>query len=200
MSNSVYEAKYQNTVIFTLRGPLNKTLKNKLKNKSSKILNDLNTHRNLSKLYLTLNDASETKEILESARTVKYDLKGPAVQIALLHNKINTNIITNSHSGTYITLKNKNTYFNNIGNPITFSGKSGYFLKKGSGAKLLKYVINKQKEQGVKTIFVHPENKELEKYYEEFGFIPLQKVPKNINRPKIVYESLGYGHLMYLEL
>jgi hypothetical protein len=105
-------------------------LRDKLKNKSFKFLNNINTHRNLSKLYLTLPGASETKEILESARTIKHDLKGPAVQVALLHNKLNTNIITNSRLGTYITLKNKNKYFNNIGTPIEFGSKSGYFLKK----------------------------------------------------------------------
>ncbi len=200
MENSVYETKNENTITFTLSGPLNKTLRNKLKNKSSKILNNINTHRNLSKLYLTLSGASETEEILESAQTIKHNLKGPAVQIALLHNKLNTDIITNSRLGTYITLKNKNKYFNNIGAPIEFGGKSGYFLKKGSGSKLLEHVINKQRKHGIKTIFVHPDNKYLEKYYTKFGFIPLAKVPKNLNRPKIFYESLGYGHLMYLEL
>jgi hypothetical protein len=199
-TDSIDIIKKPEKIIYKLRGPLNHTLKTKLKNKTSHILNNAKNIRFLSRLELTPSEYSETKEILERARTIKPDLREPAAQIAVLYNNLNTNILTNSKSGTYITLKNKDTHFNNIGTPIKFGSKIGHFLRRGSGSKLLLHVINEQRNAGVKTLFVHPDNKELEKYYSKFGFKTLLKVPFNLNRPKFFYESSGYGHLMYLEL
>ncbi len=199
-TDTIHITKKPEKTIYKLRGPLNHTIKAKLKNKTSRVLNNAKNIRILSTLELTPPEYSETKEILERARIVRPDLKEPAAQIAVLYNNLNTNIVTNSKAGTYITLKNKNTYFNNIGAPIKFGSKTGYFLRRGSGSKLLTHVINEQRNTGVKTLFVHPDNKELEKYYSKFGFKILSRVPFNLDRPKLFYESSGYGHLMYLEL
>ncbi len=156
--------------------------------------------RDLSKVFLTPETSEETLKILEVARLVKPDLEEPAAQVSTLANEMYINILSNSKMGTYIKESNKNRHFNNIGNPTRYANRSGYFLRKGIGAKLLQYVIDEQKEAGIKTLFVHPDNSKLELYYAKFGFKPLDKVPKNLNRPKILHESYGLGRLMYLSL
>ena len=86
--------------------------------------------------------------MFNQARIVKPDLQAPAVQVAVLENRLNTNILTNSKTGTYIKEENKNKHFKNIGRITTTFKRSGYFLRKGVGAKLLEYVIEEQKRAG----------------------------------------------------
>jgi hypothetical protein len=197
--NTINIKNNKDEIIYTLRGPLNFTLKSKLKNKTSKILNNSNIPRNLSKLYITKENSTEVFDLLETVYSIKPDILLPAVQITILYNKLDTNILTNSKKGTYIKVANKNKYFDDIGNPTkSFSDKYGYFLSKGAAYKLLTKAINDMRDKGIKTIFVHPLNKDLEIYYKRFGFIPIKNVPLQLGR-KQYYESIG-GSIMYLEL
>lgn len=199
--NRIRVSEDKNThTIYIFSGPLNVTLKNKLKNKNNKIMNNSNISRNLSSLYLSKENSDETASIINSIKAINFDIQLPAVQIAFVSNNLNNNIITNSKIGTYIKTRNKNKHFTNIGNPISFGNKSGYFLRKGAGEILINYVINEMRNKGIKTIFVHPDNRKLELYYGKFGFKIIPNVPKNINRPKLLYESHGFGRLMYLKL
>jgi hypothetical protein len=187
-------------IIYSLRGPLNSTLKSKLKNKASKILNNSNLPRILSTLIITNDDSEETHDLIEKVKTVKPDLLLPAVQLAFISNKFNTNILSNSKKGTYIKLKNKNNYFKNIGNPTeTLSNRLEYFLRKGIGSKLIKYAIKDMKDRKIKSILLHPLKKGLEHYYREFGFEIIKNVPTNIGR-KQYYGKEIEGHIMLLEL
>ena len=70
-------------------------------------------------------------------------------------------------------------------------------MRKGSGKKLVKYVLKDLKENGIKTVFIHPLNKSLQEYYKDIGFIAIPKVPLNRG---FYYESYNYGQLMYMEL
>lgn len=186
-------------IIYTLRGPLNSTLKSKLKNNASKILNNSDIKRNLTQLFVSKEDSEELNQLIKCVKSVKEDLKLPAIQFSIFFNKLNINILTNSKKGTYIKSINKNKYFENIGKQtVGISKKSGYFLRKGAGSILLNKIINKMKHKGIKTILVHPLTKELEKYYSKFGFISIPKVPLEIGE-KYYFETIG-GHLMYLEL
>lgn len=197
--NTIHKESKGDIITYTLRGPLNMTLKSKLKNRASTILNHANNPRNLSSLEMSKETSAETKEMLSHARVVKPDLQEPAVQIAVLHNKFEYNIISNLKHGTYIKATNKNKHFKNIGPLIQYANRNMYFLRRGSGAKLLQYVIDEQKERGIKTILVYPTNKQLEIYYSKFGFKPLTKVPRNLNNRRITYDS-GGSRLMVLEL
>jgi hypothetical protein len=189
-----------NIIKYILRGPLNKTLKAKQKNKTQKILNNSHLERDLTKLYITKENAEDTITLIEKIQTIKPDIKVPAVQLSIIYNNLDTNILTNSKKGTYIKIGNKNNYFNNIGNPTTsFSKRTGYFLRKGAGSILITHVIKEMKEKGIKTILVHPSNRALEKYYSTFGFRPILKVPVILGK-KLYYESNNDAHIMYLEL
>ena len=59
-------------------------------------------------------------------------------------------------------------------------------------------VVSIEKD-GIKTILVHPSNKDLESYYEEFNFKIIPKVIRNINTQQY-YENHNEGRIMYLEL
>ena len=83
-------------IIYSLRGPLNSTLKSKLKNKTSKILNNSNIKRNLTQLSVSNESSEELNQLIKSVKTVKEDLKLPAIQFSIFYNKLNTNILTNS--------------------------------------------------------------------------------------------------------
>ena len=198
--NTVQVNNNKEGIIYTLRGTLNSKLKSKLKNKTSKILKNSNIPRNLSKIYIAKENSEEIVDLIERVQSVKSDILLPAVQITMFYNNFDKNILTNSKEGTYIKVENKNKYFNNIGNPTkSFSDKTGYFLRKGVGSKLLTKVIADMRDNGIKTIFVHPSNNGLERYYDEtFKFIPIPKVPVELGR-KQYYENIG-GHIMYLEL
>jgi predicted acetyltransferase len=197
--NNIQSKNNKDKIIYTLRGPLNSTLKSKLKNKTSKLLNNSNISRVLSSLYITKDSSQETIELVNKIQTVKPDLNLPAVQLAYISNKLDTNIVSNPKEGTYIKIENKEKYFKNIGKSITFSNKSGYFLRKGVGSKLIYYVIKEMKEKGIKTIIVHPLNKELEQYYSKFGFKIISDIPTEIGR-KQYYGTHIEGNIMILEL
>jgi len=196
--NNIISYTKDNIINYILRGPLNKSLKTKLKNKTSKILNNYNIPRNLTTLQITNNDNDETKHIVNNIKLVKPDLKLPAVQLAFVSNKFETDILKNSRKGTYIKTTNKKKYFKNIGKPRN----KGYFLRKGVGSKLINYVIKEMKEEDIKTILVYPLNRDLEKYYSEFGFKIIPNVIRNINSDnrKYYYENNNQGRIMYLEL
>ena len=194
--NNIHVKNNKEEIIYTLRGPLNSTLKSKLKNKTSKILNNSNNPRILSTLHITKKNSEETLDLVEKVKDIKPDLALPAVQLAYISNRFGINILTNSKEGTYIKLKNKKKYFKNIGNPTR---NRGYFLRKGAGRILMNYMIEEMKKDGIKTILVHPSNKDLESYYEEFNFKIIPKVIRNINTQQY-YENHNEGRIMYLEL
>lgn len=194
--NTINIEENNNTIIYTLRGPLNSTLKSKLKNKTSKILNNSNIPRILSTLHVTDYNSEETIDIINKVKKIKPDLLLPAVQLAYISNRFSTNILTNSKEGTFIKMKNKSKHFKNIG---SVTRNRGYFLRKGAGTILMNRIIKDMKNKGIKTILVHPSNKDLEKYYSIFGFIIIPKVFRNYNT-KQYYENNNEGHMMYLEL
>ena len=150
--DNILSENNKDIIIYKLHGSLNKNLKSKSKNKTHKLFNNINKPRNLTTLHITKKDSEETLNLIEKIQKVKPDLKLPAVQIAYVSNKFEKNILSNSKKGTYIKLKNKNNYFKNIGTPRN----RGYFLRKGAGAILINYVINKMKEEGIKSILIHP--------------------------------------------
>ena len=197
--NNITSNNDKDKIIYILKGSLNTTLKSKMKNKTHKLLNNSNIPRKLTTLQITKEDSEETLDLIEKVKTVMPDLILPAVQIAYISNNLDRNILSNSKRGTYIKVENKNKYFKNIGNPISLSSKSGYFLRKGAGSILMKHVIKDMNDKGIKTILVHPLKKELEKYYSSFGFKIIVNVPNNIERKQYFGKHIE-GNIMYLEL
>ena len=200
MDNSFYEMKRNNTQTrFALRGSLG-NLKSKSKNKTRKLLNNFKEPRNLAELYVTYNSDENLIGTIDKLITVYPDIIFPVAEISVLENIMNINILTNSKKGTFIYQKNKDDYFNNLGKETRGFTRAGYFLRRGAGSKLLSHVIDKLKDEGIKTIIVRPDNKKLENYYVKFGFKSIPKVPYIIRGKHVTYcENIG-GRIMIKEL
>lgn len=199
--NKIKKVENENQIIYTLRGALNTSLRTKAKNKTHKIFKNFNKERNLTKLYIKKFESEETQYLINRIKMVKPDLKEPIVFLTVLQNLFYKNILTDPISGTFISLENKNKYFNNIGAPISFGGKTVHYLRKGAGALLLNHVIKEMKERGVKTIITEPLHKFLEGYYSRFGFKIIPKVPLDFESKGMYYGmSDDLPNIMYLEL
>ena len=189
-----------NYLKYKLKGPLNTTLRAKSKNKTHKLFNNFNKERNLTTLTVLKEDNEETIELINKIKYVKSDIQLPVAVISVVYNFLEKNILSNSIRGTFISPKNKNKYFNNIGRKIGFGGRNGYFLRKGAGKKLIEYVLDDLRIRGIKTVFIHPLNKDLENYYKSMGFISILNVPYNIENNRRYYGRGSDGNIMYIEL
>jgi hypothetical protein len=82
---------------------------------------------------------------------------------------------------------------------------SNYFLRRGIGSKLLKFVIKDMSRKCFDVMILHAASTALERYYEDnFGFQafpgPVVLAEGYNGDPPVYYGEFGNGHMMYLNL
>ncbi len=169
----------RNKYTYTYHNKINDRTINAIKNTNRIRKNNLRQERVMSMMTLHINNDFDLQSILDN---IKKNLNNEAKihdsivtntvgYIGTIRNIGETNIITNSLTGTIILPKNKNRVFGNFNlgnvNPQTET----YFLKRGTGAALLRHVIDDlRRNSNITTLILHANHPNLEKFYERFGF------------------------------
>ena len=192
-------------ITYTVRGPIPKHFRNKVKNTYTK-KNNLKNPRILSKATVSTENHADTKDIVQKIQEKEENaaiIKNK--KIAYLGNITNTdiNLSKNSKQGTSVTRTTRTNIFQNnlnLGNP--HPELHSYQLQKGVGANLMHDIIKDLKEKKFQIIVLHAANKNLIRYYTKFGFQAFPQQVKMMNMGGMIYYygSGDTGPIMYLNL